>query len=112
MAPDNTTFQTRPRSPPRVNNCERAPVANAAGLPEHPQRRNLLAEVHARPIVALRAPQHLTHLALWAGFDEHERELAHIGALCREMAIAQSGFRLGAVEAYAALVHALAPYGS
>lgn len=62
-------------------------TANRAGLPEHPLRGALLAEVHARPVVTSRTPQHLTHLALYVGSGEHERELAHIASLCHEMAI-------------------------
>lgn len=62
---------------------------NRAGLVEHPQRRDLLAEVHARPFVALQTPQQVSHLALYFGSDDHEREreLAHIAALCHELEI-------------------------
>ncbi|MCO6441161.1 MAG: DUF3422 domain-containing protein [Nitrococcus mobilis] len=70
-----------------MNASKRPNNTNGAGLPEHPQRSALLAEVHARPVAPLRAPQHLSHLALYAGTGEHERELAHIGALCREFGI-------------------------
>ncbi|MDN5871179.1 MAG: DUF3422 domain-containing protein [Nitrococcus sp.] len=72
-----------------MNDSKRVSIANRVGLPEHPQRRDLLAEVHARPVVALRAPQHLSHLALYVGTGEQERarELAHLAALCRELGI-------------------------
>lgn len=70
-----------------MNDSKRPIIANRAGLPEHPQRRDLLAEVHARPVVTLRAPQHLTHLALYVGTGAHERELAHIATLCHELGI-------------------------
>lgn len=70
-----------------MNDSKRPISANRAGLLEHPQRGNLLTEVHARPVTPLRAPQHLTHLALYVGTGEHERELAHITALCHELGI-------------------------
>lgn len=72
-----------------MNDSKRPIIANRAGLPEHSQRRALLAEVHARPVVPLRAPQHLTHLALYVGTEDYarERELAHITALCHELGI-------------------------
>lgn len=64
-------------------------VSNWAGLTEHPQRHDLLAEVHARPVAEVQTPQHLTHLALYIGTSEQarEHELAHIAALCREIGI-------------------------
>lgn len=52
--------------------------------PEHPQRRELLAEAHVRPSVPLRAPQHLTHFTLCIDPDEHQREIAHLADLCRK----------------------------
>ncbi len=59
--------------------------ARRVELTEHPRRRELLAEVHARPVVPLRTPQHLTHLALYVGTGDHARELAHLAALCQEL---------------------------
>lgn len=70
-----------------MNDSTRLAIANRVKLTEHPQRGALLAEVHARPVVTSRAPQHLTHLALYVGTGEHARELAHIAALCHELGI-------------------------
>lgn len=63
--------------------------ANRAGLREHPQRHDLLAEVHSRPVAELDTPQHLSHLALYVGTDGQMRdqELAHIASLCHQAGI-------------------------
>lgn len=66
------------------------------GLPAaHPQRDELLGEAHARPVVALQAAQHLTHLALCVTPEEHEREIAHLAALCRAQGVVAPAFRAG-----------------
>lgn len=54
---------------------------------EHPERRELLAEAHARPIVPLMVPQHPTHLALRVEAGQREAEMAHISALCRNYGV-------------------------
>lgn len=72
-----------------VNPFARCSDRNRAGLSEYPDRHELLAEVHARPVAKARAPQHLSHLALYVGTSEQarERELAHIVSLCHAVGV-------------------------
>lgn len=73
----------------QMNQSERPFDPNRTGLPEHPQRRDLLAEAHARPVAEVETPQHLSHLAVFIGTSEQARarELAHITSLCREIGL-------------------------
>lgn len=54
----------------------------AAGLKDHELRRELAAEVHARPFMLLHPPERATHLALLT--DEHAAaaDRAQVAALC------------------------------
>lgn len=72
-----------------INPFSRPIDTHGVGLSEHPQRQDLLAEVHARPVVEIGAPQHVTHLAFYMGTSDQarERELAHMASLCRETGI-------------------------
>ena len=53
-----------------------------AGLKDHDLRRELAAEVHARPFMLLQPPERATHLALLT--DEHaaDADRAQVAALC------------------------------
>lgn len=54
-----------------------------ASLPEeHPLRRPLSAEVHARPFVHLSAPEQATHLAMLSGEGSQAADHAHLESLC------------------------------
>jgi len=54
------------------------------GAGEHPLRRAVTAEVHARPFEALDGPMRVSHLALVTGPDAalHSEEVRHLTALC------------------------------
>ena len=52
-------------------------------FPEHPQRRALIDEVHARPYLLLRAPTRLSHLAVLTGEGGQEAERDHLARLCQ-----------------------------
>ncbi|MFX7973089.1 DUF3422 family protein, partial [Acinetobacter baumannii] len=52
-----------------------------ADLPERPA---LAMEVHARPSEPLAAPGRASYVAVLVDADERERELAHLGRLCRQ----------------------------
>jgi uncharacterized membrane-anchored protein len=54
---------------------------------EHPLRRSLADEVHARPYEPLRGPVHASHLAFATGEGADAAELAHLGALCRRYGV-------------------------
>lgn len=49
---------------------------------EHPQRRGLHEEVHARPFEPLTAPARLSHLAVLTGEAAAGRERVHLAGLC------------------------------
>src|SRR5574343_676898 len=49
-----------------------------------PERAALAMEVHARPSEPLAAPGRASYLAVLVDPDERERELAHLGRLCRQ----------------------------
>lgn len=51
------------------------------GLRDHPLRRALISEVHARPFAQVTAPQRASHLALLTGEDPAE-DRAQVAALC------------------------------
>ncbi len=57
-------------------------------LVEHPLRRVLADEVHARPYEALRAPVRASHLALATGEGAYGTDRAHVEALCSRSGIA------------------------
>lgn len=50
---------------------------------EHPLRRSLSAEVHARPFTYLQATERATHLALFNGEDDSARDREKVAELCR-----------------------------
>ena len=55
---------------------------------EHPQRRVLVDEIHARPYLLLRAPVSLSHLAVLTGEGRQAAEHAHLAQLCRTFNVA------------------------
>ena len=56
--------------------------------PDHPDRRPLADEVHARPYEALETPGRATCVAVRVDSADRERERAHLGALCERFGIA------------------------
>lgn len=50
--------------------------------PDHPQRRLIANEVHARPSEPLETPSRASYVAVLVAGDDRERELAHVAALC------------------------------
>ena len=56
--------------------------------PDHPDRRPLADEVHARPYEALETPGRATCVAVRVESADRERERAHLGALCERFGIA------------------------
>jgi len=52
------------------------------GLRDHPLRRALTDEIHARPFARLVPPQRVSHLALFSGEASAEAEWERISALC------------------------------
>ncbi|MSO84531.1 MAG: DUF3422 domain-containing protein [Rhodospirillales bacterium] len=57
-------------------------------FPEHPQRRGLVDEIHARPYLLLRAPARLSHLAVLTGEGRQAAERAHLAQLCQAFNVA------------------------
>jgi uncharacterized membrane-anchored protein len=55
---------------------------------DHPDRRRLNEEVHARPYAHLEAPVRATHLALLTGEAGLETDLAHLRELCQRYGVA------------------------
>ena len=53
--------------------------------PDHPQRRMLADEVHARPPEPLQTPAHASHLAVMVAAGQREAEREHLAALCRAL---------------------------
>ena len=49
---------------------------------EHPLRRELADEVHARPPTAAETPSRATYVAMLVGATERAAELAHIASMC------------------------------
>ncbi len=65
------------------------PAPNGALLPpDHPDRAQLAAEVHARPPEPLTAPRRASYVAVRIEADARDRELAHISALCCQHGVA------------------------
>lgn len=58
-------------------------MAQPLPLRDHPQRRLLSAEVHARPYMRLTAPTRGSHLALFTEEEGAEEERALLAELCR-----------------------------
>ena len=56
--------------------------------PDHPDRAQLAAEVHARPPEPLTAPRRASYVAVRIEADARDAELAHISALCRQYGVA------------------------
>jgi len=54
---------------------------------DHPQRRLLSDEVHARPPEALRSPMRATHVALVVDVDQRPQEIAHLVDLCTRLGV-------------------------
>jgi uncharacterized membrane-anchored protein len=54
---------------------------------EHPQRRALVDEIHARPYLLLRAPARLSHLAVLTG-EGGEAERDHLAKVCQTFNVA------------------------
>ena len=52
--------------------------APPGGLRDHPLRRALIDEVHARPFVQVTAPQRASHLALLTGEDPAENRASNL----------------------------------
>ncbi len=56
--------------------------------PDHPQRRILADEVHARPPEVLETPLRATYIAILIDAAERAREHAHVAALCEQHGVA------------------------
>ncbi len=56
-------------------------------LAEHPLRRTLADEVHARPYEPLRPPVRASHLAVATGEGPHAIERAHLQRLCARLGV-------------------------
>ncbi len=63
-------------------------AAGAFPWAEHPLRRQLAGEVHARPFELLRPPVRASHLAVTGQGLSHGEEWAHLNALCARFNIA------------------------
>ena len=57
-------------------------------FPEHPARRALVDEIHARPYLPLRAPVRISHLAVLTGEGGQTAERAHLAQLCQTFNVA------------------------
>lgn len=55
---------------------------------EHPLRRALAAEIHARPYQMMRPPIRISHVAAMSGERNIETDRAHVAALCRTFGVA------------------------
>ena len=65
-----------------------APATVGPPLPaESPLRRELGAEVHARPFIRLDAPARASHLALLSGEDGFDADWDHLCALCERYGV-------------------------
>ena len=56
----------------------------SSNLREHPLRRQLAAEVYARPFTRLQAPVRVSHVALFTGERDAEADREHLRELCRQ----------------------------
>jgi uncharacterized membrane-anchored protein len=66
----------------------REALAEEARWTEHPLRSVLAGELHARPFLALQAPQRGSHLAMLSGEGGFAADFAHLVDLCRRHRIA------------------------
>lgn len=73
------------------------------GLRDHPLRRALTEEIHARPFARLVPPQRVTHLALFSGEGAAAADLERVSALCA---------RCGAPPPAASDRHLMVDFGS
>ncbi|MEX2630761.1 MAG: DUF3422 domain-containing protein [Tistlia sp.] len=53
------------------------------GMKDHPLRRSLSAEVHARPFMHLQPSERATHLAMLSGEESAGADRAHVARLCQ-----------------------------
>lgn len=60
---------------------------------DHPLRRELHDEVHARPPVPLRVPSRISYLALLSGPENAEAERRHVAELCRHYGLPEPDVR-------------------
>ncbi|MBL8806497.1 MAG: DUF3422 domain-containing protein [Rhodospirillales bacterium] len=60
----------------------------AKAMREHPQRVALVNEVHARPFLAVAAPERASHLAMTTGEQGASADRAHLVVLCERYGIA------------------------
>lgn len=58
---------------------------------DHPERRALADEVHARPSEGVDTPSRISHLAVLIDPDDRGRELQHLDALCRRLGLGSPG---------------------
>ncbi len=56
------------------------PQTPSRGLASHPDREQIVNELHARPFESIHSPVRATHIALHGGDPEQERD--HVAALC------------------------------
>lgn len=54
---------------------------------DHPLRKSLAEEVHARPYGLLKPPVRISHLAVLSGEDDPDGDRQHVAALCRHFSI-------------------------
>ncbi len=64
------------------------PVAPGRLPGDHPERRTLADEVHARPYEALETPERASYLAVVVGVDQRTAERAHLDDLCERHGVA------------------------
>lgn len=55
---------------------------------EHPLRRALAAEIHARPYLMMRPPIRISHVAAMSGERNTEADRAHVASLCKTFGVA------------------------
>ncbi|HUC62135.1 MAG TPA: DUF3422 domain-containing protein [Alphaproteobacteria bacterium] len=65
--------------------------AGGKGMADHPWRRALTEELHARPYGALTAPVRASHLAMVSGEETAAHDRAHVAALCERYGAAAPG---------------------
>jgi len=56
---------------------------------EHPLRKDLAEEVHARPYGLLKAPVRVSHLAVLSGESDPEGDRRHVALLCRHFGVTE-----------------------
>jgi uncharacterized membrane-anchored protein len=57
--------------------------------PDHPQRRAMADEVHARPPEPLQTPARVSHVAVLVAANERDAERAHLAVLLRHFGVAE-----------------------